>query len=86
MNPPAKASPAPVGSTTLSRGKAGAANTAPSWNSNAPYSPRLTTTVRGPRAWIARAAIAALDARAKLFASLSSMNTTSDCLTASTNS
>ena len=56
MKPPAKESPAPVGATTSSMGNAGAEKTPPSWNSNAPASPRLITTACGPMARIARAA------------------------------
>ena len=56
MKPPANVSPAPVGSTTSSSGYAGAANTPCSWNRSAPDSPRLTITVFGPIARIARAA------------------------------
>ena len=56
MKPPPNESPAPVGSTTFSMGKAGAAKTPSSWKSSAPASPRLMTTARGPSLRMARAA------------------------------
>ena len=55
-NPPAKVSPAPVGSKTSSNGKAGAKNTSLLWNNNAPCSPFLITTYFGPIEWIFAAA------------------------------
>lgn len=48
INPPAKVSPAPVGSKTSSNGSAGAKNTSPSLNSKAPCSPFLITTYLDP--------------------------------------
>ena len=56
MKPPAKVSPAPVGSTTVSSGSAGAAKQL-SWpKSSTPCSPFFTTSVCGPIARTARAA------------------------------
>src|SRR6266576_1011593 len=50
MKPPAKASPAPVGSKTSSNGYAGAKNTVSPVNMNAPCSPFLMmTSLRGPK-------------------------------------
>ncbi len=43
IKPPAKVSPAPVGSNTSSNGKAGAKKTSLLWNNNAPCSPFLIT-------------------------------------------
>src|SRR3989304_1802763 len=56
MNPPAKQSPAPVGSKTESSGIAGAANHPPARTINAPYPPRLITREVGPQSRIVRAA------------------------------
>ena len=52
MKPPAKQSPAPVGSKTSSSRYPGAMKWQPPWNRMAPYSPRLITRVRGPMARI----------------------------------
>ena len=49
MNPPANASPAPVGSLTVAIGYAGTANVNDGWKMTAPYSPRLMTRVFRPR-------------------------------------
>ena len=56
MKPPANESPAPVGSNTSPSGYAGAKNTDRSVNMNAPCSPFLMITWRGPRFMIQRAA------------------------------
>src|SRR5690606_6615419 len=48
IKPPAKESPAPVGSNTSARGSAGAENTCPSPNNNAPCSPFLIMRYFGP--------------------------------------
>jgi len=50
MKPPAKESPAPVGSTTLSSGKGGRRENVSPWKSSAPASPRLTHHGLGPGA------------------------------------
>ena len=56
MKPPAKVSPAPVGSNTSSKGSAGAKNTFLLWNSRAPCSPFLIIRYLGPIACIFMAA------------------------------
>ena len=56
MNPPAKQSPAPVGSITSSSGNAGSAKKPSSVSIAAPYSPCLATTTLGPHSWTWRAA------------------------------
>ena len=48
MKPPAKVSPAPVGSWTSSSGNAGTQKTQSLWTIMAPCSPRLMTSVLGP--------------------------------------
>ena len=58
MNPPANVSPAPVGSNTSSRGKAGAKKTLSSLNNNAPCSPFLMIKYFGPIARITFDALA----------------------------
>ena len=57
MNPPAKLSPAPVGSNTDSMGNAGAEKTPESENINAPYSPLFMMITPGPNDMIRRAII-----------------------------
>ena len=56
IKPPANVSPAPVGSTTFSKGIAGLKNVFPSSNIIAPCSPFFITTVLGPILWTAAAA------------------------------
>src|SRR5258708_5857565 len=56
MKPPAKLSPAPVGSCGSSSGNAGTQNTPFLSTSIAPYSPRFTTSVDGPILKMCRAA------------------------------
>ena len=56
MKPPANESPAPVGSTTSSSGKPGAAKTPCSSKRSAPCSPRLMMRRFGPRLRMSRAA------------------------------
>ena len=69
--PPAKLSPAPVGSTTPVSGKAGAKNASLPETSSAPYSPRLMQTARAPIFSIAAAAFITLDSPASWRASAS---------------
>ena len=78
-NPPAKLSPAPVGSVTSSNGKAGDQNEKDRVNSTEPYSPRFTTTARGPRARMSRAAFATLTVSHSCRASDSFTLTMSTC-------
>ena len=56
IKPPAKVSPAPVGSKTSSKGNAGAKKTSPSPNNKAPCSPFLIIRYFGPIAAIFLAA------------------------------
>ncbi len=77
MKPPAKVSPAPVGSKTVSSGYAGAKKNCPSERSSEPYSPRLITTVRGPMPVMARAALTRFGSPASIRASASLMSRTS---------
>ena len=71
MNPPAKLSPAPVGSKTAGSGYADAAKTSSPEKKSAPYSPRFTTTARGPNERIRRAAFTTLCSSASWRASAS---------------
>ena len=71
MNPPAKVSPAPVGSLTVSRGMPGAAKKPSSRVISTPCSPRLITRSRGPICWMARAALTTFDSPASCRASSS---------------
>ncbi len=77
MNPPAKLSPAPVGSKTEASGTADEANTSPPEKKSAPYSPRFTTTARGPIDWMAAAALTMLCSPASWRASASLTKTMS---------
>ncbi len=77
MNPPAKLSPAPVGSKRAASGYADAAKTWSPEKKSAPYSPRFTTSARGPYVRMRRAALTTLCSSASWRASASLTNSMS---------